>query len=128
MQVAGIPPKMLVEAHGTFATATCTVCRRDYKGEELHVSALNNIFMFPFLFSVIRKSKEVSCLLLNLMGLIEQADVMKGNIPKCPTCKGVIKPDIVFFGEELPNNFFMYLTDFPMADLLIIMGTSLEVS
>ncbi|XP_031425122.1 NAD-dependent protein deacetylase sirtuin-3, mitochondrial isoform X2 [Clupea harengus] len=90
-RIAGIPPKMLVEAHGTFATATCTVCRRDYKGEELH------------------------------------ADVMKGNIPKCPTCKGVIKPDIVFFGEELPNNFFMYLTDFPMADLLIIMGTSLEV-
>ncbi|XP_062405300.1 NAD-dependent protein deacetylase sirtuin-3, mitochondrial isoform X2 [Sardina pilchardus] len=86
-----VPANMLVEAHGTFATATCTVCRRDYKGEELY------------------------------------ADVMKGAIPKCPTCKGVIKPDIVFFGEELPQNFFMYLRDFPMADLLIIMGTSLEV-
>ncbi len=37
-QVAGIPPDMLVEAHGTFATATCTVCRRKYEGEELRVS------------------------------------------------------------------------------------------
>ncbi|XP_069384357.1 NAD-dependent protein deacetylase sirtuin-3, mitochondrial isoform X4 [Paralichthys olivaceus] len=52
---------------------------------------------------------------------------MSGTVPKCPTCKGVVKPDIVFFGEELPQHFFKYLTDFPLADLLIIMGTSLEV-
>ena len=36
--VAGIPPDMLVEAHGTFATATCTVCLRKYEGEQLRVS------------------------------------------------------------------------------------------
>lgn len=53
---------------------------------------------------------------------------MSGTVPKCPTCKGVVKPDIVFFGEELPRHFFKYTTDFPLADLLIIMGTSLEVS
>lgn len=52
---------------------------------------------------------------------------MKGTVPKCPTCKGVVKPDIVFFGEELPPHYFSYLKDFPLADLLIIMGTSLEV-
>uniref|UniRef100_A0A3Q0RZX5 NAD-dependent protein deacetylase n=1 Tax=Amphilophus citrinellus TaxID=61819 RepID=A0A3Q0RZX5_AMPCI len=90
-RLAGIPPEMLVEAHGTFATATCTVCLRKYDGEDL------------------------------------RPDVMSGTVPKCPTCKGVVKPDIVFFGEELPRHFFKYLTDFPLADLLIIMGTSLEV-
>ncbi|XP_031704544.1 NAD-dependent protein deacetylase sirtuin-3, mitochondrial [Anarrhichthys ocellatus] len=90
-RLAGIPPEMLVEAHGTFATATCTVCLREYEGEEL------------------------------------RSDVMSGTVPQCPTCKGVVKPDIVFFGEELPLHFFKYLTDFPQADLLIIMGTSLEV-
>lgn len=52
---------------------------------------------------------------------------MEGTVPHCSQCKGVIKPDIVFFGEELPQHFFLYLTDFPMADLLIVMGTSLEV-
>lgn len=57
-----------------------------------------------------------------------QPDVMSGTVPRCPTCKGVVKPDIVFFGEELPRHFFKYLTDFPLADLLIVMGTSLEVS
>ncbi|XP_008308442.1 NAD-dependent protein deacetylase sirtuin-3, mitochondrial [Cynoglossus semilaevis] len=90
-RLAGIPPEMLVEAHGTFATATCTVCLRKYKDDDL------------------------------------RTDVLNGTVPKCPTCKGVIKPDIVFFGEELPQHFLKYLTDFPLADLLIIMGTSLEV-
>jgi len=36
--VAGIPPEMLVEAHGTFATATCTTCLRKYEGKDLRVS------------------------------------------------------------------------------------------
>nr|XP_020475563.1 NAD-dependent protein deacetylase sirtuin-3, mitochondrial isoform X2 [Monopterus albus] len=63
-RLAGIPPEILVEAHGTFATATCTVCLRKYEGKDL---------------------------------------------------------------RELPRHFFKYFTDFPLADLLIIMGTSLEV-
>ena len=41
--------------------------------------------------------------------------------------QGIIKPDIVFFGEQLPAKFWMYEEDFLWADLLIIMGTSLEV-
>ncbi|XP_044281963.1 NAD-dependent protein deacetylase sirtuin-3, mitochondrial isoform X2 [Varanus komodoensis] len=36
-RVAGIPPDKLVEAHGTFASATCTVCQRSYPGEDFRV-------------------------------------------------------------------------------------------
>ncbi|XP_065447933.1 NAD-dependent protein deacetylase sirtuin-3, mitochondrial isoform X2 [Chrysemys picta bellii] len=52
---------------------------------------------------------------------------MADKIPHCPVCTGLIKPDIVFFGEELPHRFFLHVTDFPMADVLFIIGTSLEV-
>lgn len=39
-----------------------------------------------------------------------------------------MKPDIVFFGENLPVRFFTSMKmDFPRCDLLIIMGTSLQV-
>ncbi|WFD30232.1 Sir2 histone deacetylase Hst2 [Malassezia sp. CBS 17886] len=38
-----------------------------------------------------------------------------------------IKPDITFFGESLPEAFFMNLGDFGDADLLLVMGTSLAV-
>ncbi|KAF4681025.1 Sir2 histone deacetylase Hst2, partial [Perkinsus olseni] len=42
---------------------------------------------------------------------------------------GLIKPDIVFFGESLPRRFHTLMeTDFDNCDLLIIMGTSLKVA
>ncbi|KAM5183382.1 NAD-dependent protein deacetylase sirtuin-3, mitochondrial isoform 4-T4 [Callospermophilus lateralis] len=36
-RVSGIPTAKLVEAHGTFASATCTVCRRSCPGEDFWV-------------------------------------------------------------------------------------------
>ncbi|CAB3405459.1 unnamed protein product [Caenorhabditis bovis] len=51
-------------------------------------------------------------------------------VPRCDVenCDGVVKPDIVFFGESLPRRFFSCsIQDFPNCDLLIIMGTSLVV-
>ncbi|XP_053461370.1 NAD-dependent protein deacetylase sirtuin-2-like isoform X2 [Nycticebus coucang] len=48
--------------------------------------------------------------------------------PKCEKCQSVVKPDIIFFGENLPARFFSCMqSDFLKADLLVIMGTSLEV-
>ncbi|XP_044523340.1 NAD-dependent protein deacetylase sirtuin-2 [Gracilinanus agilis] len=48
--------------------------------------------------------------------------------PKCDKCQSLVKPDIVFFGETLPARFFSYMqSDFQKVDLLIIMGTSLQV-
>ena len=42
--------------------------------------------------------------------------------------QGVVKPDIVFFGEDLPQRFHsLQLPDFFKCDLLFVMGTSLEV-
>ncbi|XP_069500316.1 NAD-dependent protein deacetylase sirtuin-2 isoform X2 [Ambystoma mexicanum] len=48
--------------------------------------------------------------------------------PKCDKCNSLVKPDIVFFGESLPSRFFSAVkSDFPKVDLLIVMGTSLQV-
>lgn len=41
---------------------------------------------------------------------------------------GLCKPDIVFFGEQLPRRFFTLLQqDYPQCDLLLVIGTSLAV-
>lgn len=55
--------------------------------------------------------------------------ILEGNIPNCEECnEGVVKPDIVFFGEMLPERFQELADrDFVQADLLIIMGSSLVV-
>ncbi|XP_053576118.1 NAD-dependent protein deacetylase sirtuin-3, mitochondrial [Bombina bombina] len=90
-RVAGISPEKLVEAHGTFSSATCTKCLKSYPGETFGDA------------------------------------VLELRVPLCKSCGGYIKPDIVFFGEQLPPRFLLHLTDFPRADLLIVIGTSLEV-
>jgi NAD-dependent SIR2 family protein deacetylase len=50
----------------------------------------------------------------------------KGEVAFC-SCKGIIKPDIVFFGEQLPNSFFDALYNPPETDLLLVLGSSLTV-
>jgi len=53
--------------------------------------------------------------------------IFKDEVPTCE-CGGFVKPDIVFFGENLPERFFHCMqTDFAKCDLLIILGTSLVV-
>ncbi|CAL1541335.1 unnamed protein product [Lymnaea stagnalis] len=92
-RLAGVPPDKLVEAHGTFSTASCVVCHEKYRGSEIKDS------------------------------------IFEDKLPKCKKrgCYGVIKPDIVFFGEELPKRFYYYLKDMLQTDMVLILGTSLEV-
>jgi NAD-dependent histone deacetylase SIR2 len=49
------------------------------------------------------------------------------TIPHCSVCKGLVKPDIVFFGEALPPRFFTESQCVRDADLAIVMGSSLTV-
>ena len=59
-----------------------------------------------------------------------QKELESGEIVHCRNCKtGLIKPDVVFFGEPLPDRFHELTDDdFEAADLLIVMGSSLQVS
>jgi NAD-dependent histone deacetylase SIR2 len=60
--------------------------------------------------------------------LMKQA-VANGEVPHCgvPQCNGLVKPDIVFFGEPLPPAFHLNRDVLETADLVIVMGTSLSV-
>ena len=55
--------------------------------------------------------------------------VRRMEVPHCkvPQCNGLVKPDIVFFGEQLPEGFFRNMRLPAQADLAIVMGTSLKV-
>ena len=44
-------------------------------------------------------------------------------------CQGIVRPNVVLFGESLPNRFWVNITpDFQACDLLLVFGTSLVVS
>jgi len=55
--------------------------------------------------------------------------IQENGVPKCTKCSGLCKPGITFFGEELPKRFAeLKEDDFCECDLLIVMGTSLQVA
>lgn len=56
-----------------------------------------------------------------------RAHVIRGDVPRCNECKGLVKPDITFFGEALPRDFSEKSHNTAMADLVLILGTSLTV-
>ncbi|GAM21286.1 hypothetical protein SAMD00019534_044610, partial [Acytostelium subglobosum LB1] len=100
-RAAGIPDHSLIEAHGSLARAHCMVCDHEYSAAQ--VSDM----------------------------LIDWNDELRGPVPRCQqqSCKqGVIKPDVVFFGDSLPTIFSQRLVeDVVKCDLMIIIGTSLTV-
>ncbi|KAF2722379.1 NAD-dependent deacetylase sirtuin-2 [Polychaeton citri CBS 116435] len=53
--------------------------------------------------------------------------IQNKTIPRCHGCDGLVKPDIVFFGEALPADFFANRMLPTQADLIIVMGSSLTV-
>ncbi|KAF5897525.1 NAD-dependent protein deacetylase sirtuin-3-like [Clarias magur] len=90
-KMCGIPDEKLVEAHGSFATASCHLCYTPFPADEAKKA------------------------------------IMSDSVPTCSFCSATVKPNVVFFGEDLPEKYFQHETDFPNADLLIIMGTSLKI-
>lgn len=56
-----------------------------------------------------------------------RAHVLRGDVPRCGECKGLVKPDITFFGEALPRAFSEKSHHTVMADLVLVIGTSLTV-
>lgn len=54
--------------------------------------------------------------------------ILTNTIPRCKQCMWYVLPDVVFLGELLPSHFFTKIeADYRVADLLIIMGTPLNV-
>lgn len=54
--------------------------------------------------------------------------VMAGEVPRCNQCQGLIKPDVIFFGEmHDPDLLERGRKDFSEADLVLVLGSSLIV-
>ncbi|KAJ3610814.1 hypothetical protein NHX12_022905 [Muraenolepis orangiensis] len=93
-QVAGV--QKIIQCHGSFATASCLVCKHSVDCEAIREDIFNQV------------------------------------VPHCPHCPdiplAIMKPDIVFFGENLPEMFHRAMKqDKDEVDLLIVIGSSLKV-
>jgi NAD-dependent deacetylase len=50
------------------------------------------------------------------------------SVPRCPECGGVMKPDVILFGEQLPMKVVnAAMAHVASADVMLVAGSSLEV-
>ncbi|GIY18579.1 NAD-dependent protein lipoamidase sirtuin-4, mitochondrial [Caerostris darwini] len=50
------------------------------------------------------------------------------NVPSCENCGGILKPDVVFFGENVQKNkVFEIYKKVEESDAVLVLGSSLEV-
>jgi len=59
--------------------------------------------------------------------LLTKLKLEDDELPRCDGCGGLLKPDVVLFGEQLPPSFAEAAAAVERADLLLALGTSLEV-
>jgi len=54
--------------------------------------------------------------------------VVHGKLPRCPLCNGLLKPDVILFGEQLPQRaWYDAQRECRQCDLMLVAGSSLEV-
>ena len=54
--------------------------------------------------------------------------IKEGNIPRCLSCNGILKPDVILFGEQLPQLAWLDARRAArQCDLMLVAGSSLEV-
>ncbi|KAK4508073.1 hypothetical protein PRZ48_001810 [Zasmidium cellare] len=131
--IAGIDENRLIQCHGSFATATCRKCKYKVKGTEIFddIRAARIARCKRCAEEIERKKDAPPPLKRNKSSsrtrTFDDSDEDEDdNIPEA----GVMKPDITFFGEQLPNTFFDRFTqrDAQQTDLVIVIGTSLKVA
>jgi NAD-dependent deacetylase len=74
--------------------------------------------------------REVTCLNCFRVAPAEEAmeAAMSGNVPHCAHCGGVVKPNVILFGEQLPSQVFVAAMEHTRrADLVLVVGSSLSV-
>ena len=51
------------------------------------------------------------------------------KVPPCPSCGGILKPDVVFFGDNVPRSKVDHVFEkVNESDAMLIAGSSLQVS
>lgn len=123
-RIAGI--SRLVECHGSFQYARCTKCKLRISGDEIR----DHIFQQRIPLCHICNKNETATTAFSIDESVnnEQEDPEKSEQLRQLVEMGVFKPEIVFFGEELPDDFHESIeADRHNCDLLIVIGSSLKV-
>jgi NAD-dependent histone deacetylase SIR2 len=113
---AGVSLPKLVQAHGNMRSSHCVSCRSEFPTKEFEIFCLKDeLFFCP------------NCDMKTSPAPTD-TEIEKPTKVYRSDDGGVVKPDIIFFGEKLASSFSRRFQKIAEADLVIVMGTSLKVS
>ncbi|QYM75146.1 Sir2 family NAD-dependent protein deacetylase [Leucobacter luti] len=112
--------KTVVELHGSGSAIRCVECHSRWtRVEVLHWFDVGNPGY----------AEEHAGARINPDGDAEVGDLDGVRVPQCPVCGGMLRPDVVYFGEVVPTHVFAAAEQLVSeAGALLLAGTSLAVN
>ena len=113
----------VVDLHGRYTLVGCTSC-----GSRIPRAVLSDLLheLNPGFYDSISSPEDIE--------FAPDADALVPRtagfrVPDCPVCGGILKPDVVFFGENAPRHRVLRaLRMVDSADALLVVGSSLTVN
>ena len=111
--------KSMLELHGGLEWVICLDCRKRLPRQQLQEMLLDFNPEFNGMANGLAPDGDA---------LLADRDLSDFQIPGCTDCGGILKPDVVFFGEQVPKTRFnRVIEELDRARALLVIGSSLMV-
>ena len=109
----------IIELHGNLATTRCMDCGDRYSRELIQAKLVEANPGFTQQCAELAPDGDVR---------LDKIDISKFTFPGCSRCNGILKPDVVFFGESVPKQrVSAAFSSLQRARGMVVVGSSLVV-
>lgn len=111
--------RQVIDLHGRLDRVVCLDCGYELSREDFQQTLATANLNFTTLVATLAPDGDAD---------LENVDFAEFQIPACPSCGGLLKPDVVFFGEAVPKmRVEQAYQALAQADALLVVGSSLTV-
>lgn len=109
----------VIDLHGRVDVVRCLSCDRQFPRAELQAALEEENPAFAELDASTAPDGDAE---------LENVDFSRFNVPNCAACGGLLKPDVVFFGESVPRaRVSSAMAAVAESDAMLVVGSSLMV-
>ena len=109
----------VIDLHGRIDTVRCLGCRRGSSRQELQVELERRNPNFAALEAIEAPDGDAD---------LEDVAFETFDVPACDACGGMLKPDVVFFGENVPlERVQRAMAPIASSDAMLVVGSSLMI-